>query len=141
MNCKEISVVRTGPIFPGDWHRPTPGRITKLKFNYTTSREERRREIFWSFLGARIRKTSRKIASPIHENQDDRRETSPVRNDRNNLPLSFVSCLIQGLDYEKKKKRTEDTARISRQYRERWKSVFSTSAVQFVYRVFKKQRG
>lgn len=85
----------------------------------------RSREISWSFLRAQFRKTSRKIASSIHGIPDDRRETSPVRNDRNNLPLSFVSCLIQGIVNEKKEeKETVKLQATSRQLN----SVFQRNA-------------
>lgn len=99
---------------------PTHARRNyKIKIQLYAGSDVRCRDISRSFLQVRFRKTSGEIASPIHGIPDDRRETSPVRNDRNNLPLSFVSCLIQGMALEEKKRR------ISKQYRDTWNRHFS----------------
>lgn len=96
-NCKEVG--RRGQDRSDILSRLAPahahGGITKLKFNYTAGRrtcaaERFPRELSLSLSARLPERHPGKLRRPFRGIRDDRRETSPLRNDRNNLPLSFV---------------------------------------------------
>lgn len=89
------NMAETDPISRGLTSGHTATGIRKLKFNYPPRRARIARRFHGVFPALWPRKTSGEIASPIHGIPDDRREMSPHRNDRNNLPLSFASCPIR----------------------------------------------
>lgn len=94
-NCKEVG--RRGQDRSDILSRlaPAHGGITKLKFNYTAGRRTCAAERFPPRDFSLSLSSSLSLPKDIRENcvarSDDRRETSPLRNDGDNLPLSFVS--------------------------------------------------